>query len=216
MEQILTELNKEVQLGEAEKVKKLIQKALDQGIAAMDILEKGLRAAMEEVGAKFEALEIFLPEMMSAADAMKEGVEVLQPHLGSGSGEGQRGSILLGTVEGDIHEIGKTLVGTMLTANGFKVVDIGVDKSTSDFISAIKEVDADIVGASALLTTTMVKQNELIKALVAAGIRGDVKVMIGGAPVTKEYADEIGADGYAEDAISAVDMAFRLMDAPAS
>ena len=125
------------------------------------------------------------------------------------------GRVVLGTVQGDLHEIGKTLVGTMLTANGFKVMDIGVDKKPEDFIAAIRESNADIVGASALLTTTMLQQQKLIEALKEAGLRDKVKVMIGGAPVTASYAKEIGADGYAEDAISAVDMAIRLMDAPA-
>jgi methylmalonyl-CoA mutase cobalamin-binding domain/chain len=123
--------------------------------------------------------------------------------------------VVLGTVEGDLHEIGKTLVGTMLTANGFQVTDIGVDKKPDEFIAAIKEVNADIVGASALLTTTMLQQKKLVEALEAAGLRDQVKVMVGGAPVTANFAQEIGADGYAEDAISAVDMAYRLIDAPA-
>ena len=125
------------------------------------------------------------------------------------------GRVVLGTVEGDMHEIGKTLVGTMLVANGFKVIDIGVDKSAEEFINTIKENNADIVGASALLTTTMLQQKKLIEALSAAGLRDKVKVMVGGAPVTESFATEIGADGYAEDAISAVNLAFRLIDAPA-
>ncbi|MCK4899531.1 MAG: cobalamin-dependent protein, partial [Anaerolineales bacterium] len=125
------------------------------------------------------------------------------------------GRIVLGTVEGDLHEIGKTLVGTMLTANGFLVTDIGVDKKPEEFIAAIKETDADIVGASALLTTTMLQQKKLVDLLEETGLREKVKVMIGGAPVTEAFAKEIGADGYAEDAISSVDLAFRLIDAPA-
>jgi methylmalonyl-CoA mutase cobalamin-binding domain/chain len=121
---------------------------------------------------------------------------------------------VLGTVEGDLHEIGKTLVGTMLTANGFQVTDIGVDQTAEAFVKAVEENNADIVGASALLTTTMLQQKKLIEALEGAGLRDKVKVMIGGAPVTERYAEEIGADGYAEDAISSVDIAYRLMDAP--
>jgi len=121
----------------------------------------------------------------------------------------------LGTVEGDMHEIGKTLVGTMLTANGFKVIDLGVDQSADKFIAAIKENKAEIVGASALLTTTMLQQGKIVEALKAEGLADQVKVMVGGAPVTESFASEIGADGYAEDAISAVDLAFRLIDAPA-
>jgi 5-methyltetrahydrofolate--homocysteine methyltransferase len=125
------------------------------------------------------------------------------------------GTVVLGTVEGDMHEIGKTLVGTMLTANGFKVIDIGVDQSADKFVEAVKENNAEIVGASALLTTTMLQQKKLIEALEEAGLREGVKVMVGGAPVTDSFASEVGADGYAEDAISAVDLAFRLIDAPA-
>ena len=125
------------------------------------------------------------------------------------------GTVVLGTVEGDLHEIGKTLVGTMLAANGFEVIDIGVDKPASEFIDAVKESGANLVGASALLTTSMLKQEDLIGALKDAGLREQVMVIVGGAPVTESYAQQIGADGYAEDAISAVDLAMRLVDAPA-
>lgn len=146
---------------------------------------------------------------------MKSALDVLEPVLKGDQKREVAGRIVLGTVEGDLHEIGKTLVGTMLTANGFQVIDIGVNCKPADFIASIQENQADIVGASALLTTTMLQQKKLIEALTEAGIRDKVKVMIGGAPVTENYAREIGADGYAEDAISAVDLAFRLIDAPA-
>lgn len=125
------------------------------------------------------------------------------------------GKVVIGTVKGDLHEIGKTLVATMLTANGFQVIDIGVDKSAEEFIAAIREADADIVGASALLTTTMLQQKILVEAISEVGLRDKVKIMLGGAPVTDSFAKEVGADGFAEDAISAVDLAFRLIDAPA-
>jgi 5-methyltetrahydrofolate--homocysteine methyltransferase len=125
------------------------------------------------------------------------------------------GRVVLGTVEGDLHEIGKTLVGTMLTANGFQVTDIGIDKSAADFVAAVKETNANLVGASALLTTTMLQQQKIIEALKEAGLRDQVKVMVGGAPVTQSWADKIGADGYAEDAISAVTLAKRLVGASA-
>jgi methylmalonyl-CoA mutase cobalamin-binding domain/chain len=124
------------------------------------------------------------------------------------------GTVILGTVKGDLHEIGKTLVGTMLTANGFKVNDIGIDQTAEDFIAAIQETNAELVGMSALLTTTMREQQRIIAALTEAGVRDQVKVMVGGAPVTQSWADQIGADGYAEDAISAIDLAYRLIDAP--
>jgi methylmalonyl-CoA mutase cobalamin-binding domain/chain len=146
---------------------------------------------------------------------MKKALAVLEPAMVGDQSREVVGTVVLGTVEGDMHEIGKTLVGTMLTANGFKVIDLGVDKSAEKFIDAVKENQADIVGASALLTTTMLQQRKLIEALQSAGLRDQVKVMVGGAPVTESFADEIGADGYAEDAISAVDLAFRLIDAPA-
>ena len=155
-----------------------------------------------------------MPELIIGADAMKKALEVLEPAMLGDQKREVVGTIVLGTVEGDLHEIGKTLVGTMLTANGFRVIDIGVDKTADEFINAIKDTDADMVGASALLTTTMLQQKKLISELEAAGLRDKVKVMVGGAPVTESFAREIGADGYAEDAISAVDMAFRLVDAP--
>jgi len=146
--------------------------------------------------------------------AMKAALEILEPALIGGQKRDVVGMVILGTVEGDLHEIGKTLVGTMLTANGFKVVDIGSNQSVEAFVKAIEEHGADIVGASALLTTTMLQQKKLVEALESAGLKKKVKIMVGGAPVTDRYAQEIGADGYAEDAISAVDIAFRLMDAP--
>ena len=146
---------------------------------------------------------------------MKAALEILEPVLAGDQKREVAGTIVLGTVEGDLHEIGKTLVGTMLTANGFKVIDIGVDKPASEFIDAVKESGANLVGASALLTTTLLQQEKLIGALEDAGLREQVMVMVGGAPVIDSYAKQIGADGYAEDAIAAVDLAMRLIDAPA-
>ena len=211
MEEILTELNAEVQAGEAEKVKQLIQKALDKGISAMDVLEKGLRSAMEEVGQKFEALDIFLPEMMSAADAMKEGVELLQPHLAPGSGGGQRGSILLGTVEGDIHDIGKNIVKIMLEGVGFKVTDLGFNVPTLSFVERVKETKPDVVGMSALMTSTMVHMPRLVQFLEDRGLREGVKVMVGGAPVLPDWAEKIGADGYGDNAAEAIKVAKEMI-----
>ena len=211
MEEILTELNREVQAGDAEKVKQLIQKALDKGISAMDVLEKGLRSAMEEVGRKFEALEIFLPEMMSAADAMKEGVELLQPHLAEGSGGGQRGSILLGTVEGDIHDIGKNIVKIMLEGVGFKVTDLGFNVPTLSFVERVKETKPDVVGMSALMTSTMVHMPRVVQFLKDRGLREGVKVMVGGAPVLPDWAEKIGADGYGDNAAEAIKVAKEMI-----
>lgn len=144
---------------------------------------------------------------------MKAALEILEPVLAGDQKREVTGTIVLGTVEGDLHEIGKTLVGTMLTANGFKGIDIGVDKPASEFIDAVKESGANLVGASALLTTTMLQQEKLIGALKDAGLREQVIIMVVGAPVTESYAKQIGADGYAEDAIAAVDLAMRLIDA---
>jgi len=209
--EILTELNKEVQIGDADKVKQLIQKALDQGVSAMDILEKGLRSAMEEVGKKFETLEIFLPEMMSAADTMKAGVEILQPHLESGSEGGKLGSILLGTVEGDIHDIGKNIVKIMLEGVGFEIMDLGFSVPTLSFVERVKETGPNMLAMSALMTSTMVHMPRVIQFLKDRGLRDKVKVIVGGAPVLPDWAKEIGADGYGDNAAEAIKIAKEMI-----
>jgi len=201
--------------GEPEDAESLAKEALRQNLDPLACITYGLTPGIQEVGKLFSSGEYFLPELIIGADAMKQALDVLEPAMLGDQKREVVGTIVLGTVEGDLHEIGKTLVGTMLTANGFKVIDIGVDKTADEFINAIKDADADMVGASALLTTTMLQQKKLISELEAAGLRNKVKVMVGGAPVTESFAREIGADGYAEDAISAVDIAFRLVDAPA-
>lgn len=214
-DEMYTRLAQAVIEGEPEEAEALAKEALEQGLDPLTCITQGLTVGIQQVGKLFASGEYFLPDLIIGADAMKVALDVLEPML---AGDQQRdvvGRIVLGTVEGDLHEIGKTLVGTMLTANGFLVTDIGVDKKPEEFIAAIKETDADIVGASALLTTTMLQQKKLIDSLEEAGLRESVKVMIGGAPVTEGFAEEIGADGYAEDAISSVDLAFRLIDAPA-
>ncbi len=211
MNEILTELNKEVQIGDADKVKQLIQKALDQGVSAMDILEKGLRSAMEEVGKKFETLEIFLPEMMSAADTMKAGVEILQPHLESGSEGGKLGSILLGTVEGDIHDIGKNIVKIMLEGVGFEIMDLGFSVPTLSFVERVKETGPNMLAMSALMTSTMVHMPRVIQFLKDRGLRDKVKVIVGGAPVLPDWAKEIGADGYGDNAAEAIKIAKEMI-----
>ncbi len=200
--------------GEAEDAVTLARQALDEGVDPLACITEGLTKGIQEVGELFASGEYFLPELIIGADAMKAALDILEPALTGDQRREVVATVVLGTVEGDLHEIGKTLVGTMLTANGFNVVDIGVDKPPSAFIDAVKENDATILGASALLTTTMLQQKKLIEALTEAGLREKVKVMVGGAPVTDSFAKEIGADGYAEDAISAVDLAFRLADAP--
>jgi corrinoid protein of di/trimethylamine methyltransferase len=214
-EELFQQLSQTVIDGDRETAIDLAKKALEQGVDPLACINQGLVVGIRKVGELFNDGEYFLPQLIIGAEAMKGAMAILEPEL---VGDQQRevvGRVVVGTVEGDLHEIGKTLVGTMLAANGFEVSDIGVNNSPADFIAAIEEIDADIVGASALLTTTMVQQKKLIEELEQVGLRDKVKVMIGGAPVTDRYAKEIGADGFAEDAISAVDLAFRLIDAPA-
>ncbi len=214
-EEIFQQLAQAVIDGEPEDAEALAQEALERGVDPLDCINLGLVKGIQKVGELFASGDYFLPELIIGADAMKCALDVLEPSLLEGQKREVVGKVVLGTVEGDLHEIGKTLVGTMLTANGFRVMDIGVDKKPAEFIAAIQELEADIVGASALLTTTMLQQKKLIVAIQEAGLREKVKVLIGGAPVTESFASEIGADGYAEDAISAVNVAYRLMDAPA-
>ena len=201
--------------GEPEDAEQLAKQALEEGLDPLTCINEGLTKGIQRVGELFANGEYFLPELIIGAEAMKKALAVLEPAMVGDQSRQVVGTVILGTVEGDMHEIGKTLVGTMLTANGFRVIDLGVDLSADKFISAIKENKAEIVGASALLTTTMLQQRKLIEVLEAEGDSDQVKVMVGGAPVTQSFASEIGADGYAEDAISAVDLAFRLIDAPA-
>ena len=214
-EEMYEKLTQSVIEGEPDEAEELAKQALDQGLDPLTCINEGLTKGIQRVGELFASGEYFLPELIIGAEAMKRALAVLEPAMVGDQSREVVGRVVLGTVEGDMHEIGKTLVGTMLIANGFKVIDIGVDQSADQFVAAVKENDADMVGASALLTTTMLQQKKLIEALEEAGLRDQVKVMVGGAPVTESFASEIGADGYAEDAISAVDLAFRLVDAPA-
>lgn len=211
MSDVFQELGREVQAGEVDKVKALIEKAIDQGLAPMEILEKGLRPAMEEVGRKFESLEIFLPEMLQAADAMTAGVEIVRPHLGSAGGEEKKGRIVLGTVQGDVHKIGKDIVRIMLEGAGFEVFDLGHDVSDSTFVEKVRELQPEILGMSALMTTTMQNIPRVMHSLEAAGLREKVKVIVGGAPVLPEWVEEIGADGYGENAVAAVNVSKQLI-----
>jgi corrinoid protein of di/trimethylamine methyltransferase len=201
--------------GEPEDAEQLAKEALALGLDPLTCINEGLTKGIQKVGELFSSGEYFLPELIIGAEAMKKALAVLEPAMVGDQSREVVGRVVIGTVEGDMHEIGKTLVGTMLIANGFQVIDIGVDKNAAEFIKAVQENEADIVGASALLTTTMLQQKKLIESLQEANLRDKVKVMVGGAPVTSSFASEIGADGYAEDAISAVDLAFRLVDAPA-
>lgn len=213
-EEIYKKLKNAVIEGESEDAEQVAKKALGANLDPLTCINKGLMPGIQKVGELFSSGEYYLPELIMSADAMKAALEILEPALVGGQKREVVGMVVIGTVEGDLHEIGKTLVGTMLTANGFKVLDIGVDQPAEAFVKAAIEHEADIVGASALLTTTMLQHRKLVEALESAGLKDKVKVMVGGAPVTDKFAQEVGADGYAEDAISAVDMAFRLMDAP--
>lgn len=200
--------------GEPEDAEELAREALAQGLDPLACINEGLTAGIDRVGELFASGEYFLPDLIIGSEAMKAALAVLEPALTGDQEREVLGRVVLGTVEGDLHEIGKTLVGTMLTANGFSVTDIGIDRPVADFVAAVKETNATLVGASALLTTTMLQQQKIIQALEEAGLRDQVKVMVGGAPVTQSWADKIGADGYAEDAISAVALARRLVGAP--
>jgi trimethylamine corrinoid protein len=190
----------------------LAQHAIAHGTAPLDAINHGYVPGMHDVGEQFARGQMYLPDMMASAEAMRAAMAVLDPELKKqGAERPKAGIVVLGTTKGDIHEIGKTLVGTLLTAHGFQVHDLGVDVSGEKFAATAKEVGADIVGISALLTTTMRNQKTVIEALVKSGLRAQLKVMVGGAPVTRRWADEIGADGYAKDAMSAVALARELM-----
>jgi len=198
--------------GDTDQAAALAQKALELNIDPLEAINKGFVLGVNYVGEQFGAGDMFLPDLVLAGEAMKTAVSILEPEMQKrGSQRQMLGKVVLGTVKGDIHEIGKTLVATMLSASGFQVFDLGVDVPIEKFADKAREVNADIVGVSALLTTTMVGQKSVIEALEDMGLRPKVKVMIGGAPVTRSWADEIGADGYSEDAIGAVAVAKRLV-----
>ena len=202
----LDDLRQNVIDGNAAGVPGLVKQALNESRPPEQILNEGLISGMAEVGRLFEEGEFFVPEMLIAARAMKAGLELLRPHLAAANVKAV-GKVIIGTVQGDLHDIGKNLVGMMLEGAGFEVVDLGTDVSPDKFVAAVKEHQPDLVGCSALLTTTMPKMKTTIEALTEAGLRGSVKVMIGGAPVTEKYAAEIGADLYAPDASSAANRA---------
>lgn len=198
--------------GEPEQAEALARQALQQGIDPLDAINRGFVPGVNYVGEQFAAGEMFLPELVVAGEAMKAAVAVLEPEFARrGTAREILGRVVIGTIEGDIHEIGKTLVATMLSASGFEVHDLGVDVPIATFVEKAREVNADLIGISALLTTTMVRQKDVIEALEDSGLRERVKVMVGGAPVTQGWAAEIGADGYSEDAVGAVAVAKKLM-----
>ena len=208
----LKQISENLIQGKADKVKELTQRSVDEGQDVSRILNEGLLAGMSVVGDKFKKNEFYVPEVLIAARAMKAGMQIIRPLLAEKGVKGA-GKIILGTVRGDLHDIGKNLVGMMLEGAGFEITDLGVDVPPEKFVEAAKEKDVDIIGLSALLTTTMPGMRDVIEAIKSSDLKDKVKVMIGGAPVTQDYADEIGADGYAPDAASAVDKAKQLIGA---
>jgi corrinoid protein of di/trimethylamine methyltransferase len=211
MDDLFARMKESIVMGEPEDAARLAQEAIAAGVHPLDAINLGFVPGMEAVGEKFTCGELFLPELVFAAEAMKAAVAVLEPELArTGSARQVIGRVVIGTVAGDMHDIGKTLVGTMLAANGFEVHDLGVNVPVQAFIDKARQVDATIIAMSALLTTTMVQQREFIQAFEAAGLRSRIKVMVGGAPVTRSWASEIGADGYSPDAIGAVATARAL------
>ena len=211
-EETLVAMRQSIIDGAPDTAGELARQALISGIALLDAINDGFVPGMHDVGEQFARGQMFLPDMMASAEAMRAAMAVLEPELKKlGKERPMAGVVVLGTTKGDIHEIGKILVGTMLTANGFRVHDLGVDVPGEKFASTAREVGADIVGVSALLTTTMRNQKGVIEALEKAGLRSQVKVMVGGAPVSRVWAEQIGADGYAKDAMSAVALARELM-----
>lgn len=206
---ILQEMSTLLQQGRAPKVKELVSQAIEEGIAPKEILEEGLLSGMNIIGKKFKNNEVFVPEVLIAARAMNAGVEILKPHLVS-AGVETKGTAVLGTVKGDLHDIGKNLVKMMLEGKGLNVIDLGVDVPADTFIEKAKEHNAKVICCSALLTTTMGEMKNVVEKATEAGIRDKVKIMVGGAPITQNYCDSIGADYYTPDAASASDVALKI------
>ncbi len=209
MSVVLEQIKETLMKGKANDVKTLVQQALNENIGAAEILNSGLLAGMGIIGARFKKNEVYVPEVLIAARAMKAGMEVLKPALAAAKVE-PRGVVVIGTVKGDLHDIGKNLVGMMLEGAGFKVVDGGVNVESAKFVELARAHNASLIGVSALLTTTMTNMKEVVDTLKNSDLSGKVKLIIGGAPVTQAFCDEIGADGYAPDAASAADLAKKL------
>jgi 5-methyltetrahydrofolate--homocysteine methyltransferase len=209
----LKELYEAVVSGNAKATQALTQQALAEGVDPLKLVNEYMVPAMDEVGRRFEANEYFVPELLISARAMKASLELIRPLL-TARGDKPVGRVAIGTVKGDLHDIGKNLVSSLLEGGGFEVIDLGVNVSPEKFIATVNEKQANIVAMSALLTTTMPSMKTTIDALKQAGVREKVKVLIGGAPITQKYADEIGADGYSENAVGAVALAKRAVAAP--
>lgn len=211
-EELFKQMAQAVVDGDDEAAAALAQEALERNVAPLDAINKGFTPGMDVVGELYSTGEYFLPDLILGGEAMKAALAVLEPALkAAGQSREVLGTVVLGTVKGDIHEIGKSLVGSMLAANGFEVHDLGIDIEAAEFVAKAREFDADIVALSALLTTTMLHQRDVIQHLAEAGLRDRVKVMVGGSPVTQGWASDIGAEGFAEDAAGAVVVAKRLM-----
>jgi len=211
-EELFTAMRQSVIDGDPDAAMDLATEALAAGVDPVAAIDQGYVPGIRLVGEQFRSGEMFLPDMMAAAVAMQKAIAILEPEMVARSVQREvLGRVVIGTVKGDIHEIGKNLVGMMLMANGFEVHDLGVNVTPEQFVEKVREVDANVVGMSALLTTTMVGQRAVIQALSDAGLRDRVKVIIGGAPVTRTWADEIGADGYSEDAAGAVTLTLALL-----
>jgi len=208
--ELLQKISEELQKGNYEEIPKLVQEALNANIPPSKILSNGLVAGMDVVGEKFRRDEFFMPEVLISARAMQAGMNILRPKLIE-TGVKLAGKIVLGTVKGDLHDIGKNLVGMLMEGAGFQVIDLGIDVPSERFVEAVKMNRPNILGLSSLLTTTMPKMKEVIESLVEAGVRGKVKVMVGGAPVTEKFAKDVGADAYAPEAASAVEKARELI-----
>ncbi|MGD8291041.1 MAG: corrinoid protein [Desulfobacterales bacterium] len=211
MEALFEKLAERLIAGKIDEVKELSQQGLDQGATARDIIDKGLLAGMDVVGKRFKAGDMFIPEVLLCARCMHAAMDILKPMLAEGDSAGV-GVYLIGTVEGDLHDIGKNLVSMMLQGAGFEVIDMGTNVTPQQFVDAVKEHKPAILGLSALLTTTMPKMEETINALKEAGVRDQVKIMAGGAPVTQSFVEEIGADAYGANAASATEKAKELMN----
>jgi 5-methyltetrahydrofolate--homocysteine methyltransferase len=207
---VLEDLSASVISGNAAKTEEYTNAALSSGLAPVEVLTKGLIAGMNVVGTKFKNNEFYVPEVLIAARAMKAGMKILRPKLAE-TGIKPEAKFVVGTVKGDLHDIGKNLVAMMMEGAGFEVIDLGVDVTPDKFVDAIKSNNAELIGMSALLTTTMLNMKDTITALNSNGLRDKVKVMVGGAPLTQSFSDEIGADGYSPDAASAVDLARQLL-----
>jgi len=210
MSELFSELSKAIIEGNLDVIVELTQDALDDGLSAKDILDKGLMPGMDHVGVEFKAGNMFVPEVLRSARAMQSSMGLIKPLLAE-TGASMTGKVLLGTVKGDLHDIGKNLVGMMCEGAGFEVNDLGKDIEPQAFVDAVKEYEPDILGMSALLTTTMRAMEHTVKAMEEAGVRDKVKIMIGGAPVTQAFSDQIGADGYASNAASASELAKKFM-----